>query len=381
MSAYKAVYSASCKDYDYEKIKTIIFSHFDSIIEECYNDFDFSEKNVALKPNLLAKRTPDAGITTNPAFIRAAAEYFLQKGANVVICDSPGGVYNTAAITSIYNVCGMKDAAEKSGAVLNLDMGQTEMFNNEGVVSKSFPIINPLANADFIVNLCRMKTHSLCNMSAAVKNMYGAIPGLLKAEQHARFPDQKDFSRYLLDLCATVKPGINVIDAIIAMEGNGPAGGTLKKVGLILSSSDPYVLDRVSCHIMGYKHTEVLTVKNSFDRVLCPENLSDIDIVGENIDPYVSPFKRPDSSAGGLIKQLPNILGGRLQKWIEPRPVIVKKKCVGCGECARCCPQETIDIVDKKAVINYDKCIKCYCCQELCPMKAVAIKRNLVMKF
>jgi len=113
---------------------------------------------------------------------------------------------------------------------------------------------------------------------------------------------------------------------------------------------------------------------------LCPEDITEIKIVGENIESYVSNFKRPDSSAGGVIKQLPNLFGGRLRKWLEPRPVIIKKKCIGCGECARCCPQETIDIVNKKAVINYDKCIKCYCCQELCPMKAVSIKQNLVMK-
>lgn len=381
MSAYKKVYSASCNGYEYENIREIVYNHFDSIISEEYPNFDFKDKNVALKPNLLAKRSPDAGITTNPVFVRVSAEYFLEKGAKVVICDSPGGVYNTASMNGIYSVCGMKDASEKSGAELNFDMGQKEMFNSEGVVSKSFPIISPLANADFIVNLCRLKTHSLCNMSAAVKNMYGSIPGLLKAEQHARFPEQKDFSRYLIDLCGTVKPNISVIDSIIAMEGNGPAGGTLKKVGLVLSSCDPYVLDRVACHIMGFKTDEVLTVKNSCKMGLCPEEVSEIEISGENVAKYVSSFKRPDTSAGGVIKQLPNIMGGRLRKWLEPKPAIVAKKCVGCGECAKCCPQETIKIVNKKAVIVYDKCIKCYCCQELCPMKAVAIKRNLFMKF
>ena len=375
------VYADSCEFYDRERIKEIVFNHFDKIISEQYNDFDFEDKKVALKPNLLAKRNPDAGITTHPYFVSAAAEYFLNKGAKVVICDSPGGVYNTASITGIYNVCLMKQAAEESGAELNFDMGHTEMSNKDGEVSKSFSVINPLAQADFIVNLCRLKTHSLCNMSAAVKNMYGSIPGLMKAEQHARFPAQKDFSRYLVDLCCAVCPSISVIDAIIAMEGNGPAGGTPKKVGLVLSGANPFVLDLCASGIMDFDIDEVLTVKNAVSRGLCPESREDVKIVGEDIKKYVSHFKRPDSSAGGLIKQMPNLFGGRLRKWLEPRPVIKKKKCVGCGECAKCCPRETINIVDKKAVIKYDKCIKCYCCQELCPMKAVEIKRNLFMKF
>ncbi len=375
------VFTSACAEYDYDLIKEIVYDHFDNIIKEHYADFDFRKKKVALKPNLLAKRSPDAGITTHPHFVRAAAVYFLEKGANVVICDSPGGVYNTAAMTGIYNVCMMKSAADESGASLNFDMAHTEMYNKDGELSKSFSIINPLANADFIVNLCRLKTHALCNMSAAVKNMYGSIPGLMKAEQHARFPAQKDFSRYLIDLCCTVAPSISVIDAVVAMEGNGPAGGTLKKVGLVMSSANPFVLDLVASRIMGYDIDDVLTVKNSALRGLCPEKHEDVTVVGVSVDEYVSDFKRPDSSAGGLIKQMPNLFGGRLRKWLEPKPVIKTKKCVGCGECAKCCPRETINIVDKKAVIKYDKCIRCYCCQELCPMKAVEIKRNIFMKF
>lgn len=374
------VYSSACADYDYRKVKEVVYNHFDSIISECFGCIDFSEKNVAIKPNLLAKRSPDAGITTNPAFVKAACEYFVEKGANVVICDSPGGVYNNGTMTAIYNICMMKPCADETGASLNFDMGHSEMFNKNGEVSKSFNIINPLAKADFIVNLCRLKTHSLCNISAAVKNMYGSIPGLMKAEQHARFPMQKDFSRYLVDLCETVAPSINLVDAVVCMEGNGPAGGTLKNVGLVLSSSNPFVLDLVASEIMCFELDEVLTVKNSVARGLCPERAEEVEIVGESIVEYKSPFKRPDSSAGGLIKQLPNVFGGRLRKWLEPRPVIKKKQCIGCGECAKCCPRETIDIVDKKAVIKYDKCIKCYCCQELCPKKAVEIKRNPFMK-
>ena len=380
MSDNYIVYSSSCGEYKYDKIKEIIYSHFDQIISAEYSEFDFKGKNVALKPNLLAKRTPEAGITTNPLFVKAAGEYFISKGAKVIVCDSPGGIYNNMIMNSVYNVCGMKKAAEESGIELNYDMGSAEKFLKDGVVSKSFNIINPLTKADFIVNLCRLKTHSLCGMSAAVKNMYGSIPGLQKAEQHARFPHQKDFSRYLIDLCRVVSPSISVVDSVIAMEGNGPAGGTLKRVGVVISSANPYALDYIASHIMGFSVNEVLTVKNSIEQGLCPKNIDEIAVVGDDIEAYVSDFKKPDSSAGGLIKQLPNFLGGRLKKWLEPRPYIVVSKCVGCGECANCCPQATIKIENKKAHIDYDNCIRCYCCQELCPMKAVSIKRNPFMK-
>jgi Pyruvate/2-oxoacid:ferredoxin oxidoreductase delta subunit len=95
---------------------------------------------------------------------------------------------------------------------------------------------------------------------------------------------------------------------------------------------------------------------------------------------YVSDFKRPDSHAGGLIKQLPVVFGGRLQRYLEPRPVVNKSKCIGCRECQKCCPAQTIKIENNKATIIRENCIKCYCCQELCPKKAIYIKRSIFLK-
>lgn len=100
------------------------------------------------------------------------------------------------------------------------------------------------------------------------------------------------------------------MDSVIAMEGNGPAGGTLKRVGVVISSANPYALDYIASHIMGFSVNEVLTVKNSIEQGLCPKNIDEIAVVGDDIEAYVSDFKKPDSSAGGLIKQLPNFLEG-----------------------------------------------------------------------
>lgn len=372
------LYDLDC--YDYDKVKNTVFPLISHMLDDNGIEKEsLAGKKVVLKPNLLAKREAEAGITAHPSFVAAAGEFFVSLGADTVIADSPGGVYNVSTLEGIYKVTGMNDAAVKSGAVTNKDTGYVSVHEPEAS-AKKFNIINPLNEADLVVNLARLKTHALCEVSLSVKNMFGAIPGLQKAEQHARFPGRNEFADMLCDLCLVTAPQINIIDGVCGMEGNGPAGGTLKKVGAVIASANPFAADIVAAKIMGYNEKEVGTIDCAVKRGLCPESIGGLEIIGEDYTKYVSSFKRPDASAGGLLKQLPSMFGGKLQKFLEPKPVVNKKKCIGCGECMRNCPVSTIKIKDKKAEIEPKACIKCYCCQEFCPVKAIKIKSNFIFK-
>lgn len=373
----KKIYALKCSDYDENIVKECVYELLNRQTEEL--GFEISGKNILLKPNLLAKRTPNMAVTTNPQILKYAALFFTERGGEVLVADSPGGVYNASILKGVYKVSGIERAAEEGGAKLNFNTGYKNM-PADGKKSKNFDIIEPVVQADLVVNLPRLKTHALCEMSAAVKNMFGSIPGLMKAEMHARFPARSDFAAMLVDLCILTAPQINVLDAVICMEGNGPAGGSLKKVGLLLGGVNPFVLDRIGAYLMGYEANEVGTLSESIKRGLTPENIEEVEISGEDIKPYKSDFLRPDGHAGGIVKQIPTLFGGRVQKWMEPRPQVIEEKCIGCGECERCCPVKTIEIKDGKAHINSEKCIKCYCCQELCAMKAIRVKRKKFLK-
>lgn len=368
------VYLEALDDYEYCSVKKVLFPIFEKVC--CDNGMDedfFKGKKVAVKPNLLSKSAVERCVTTHPSYTRAACEYFASLGADVVVCDSPGGIYNKGTFFAIVKETGTKEAAEQGGGKINDDFG-FELCSNKDYSLYSFNIINPLYEADVVVNLARLKTHALCEMTAAVKNMFGSIPGLQKAEQHARFPKKDSFADMLCDLCLINAPQINIVDAVVCMEGNGPSGGTLRKMGAVFASADPFSLDLACSHVMGYGKDEVGTVKASRKRKLCADTVEELEIVGDDINKYICKFKRPDAAAGGIVKQIPSIFGGKLRDALERKPVVNNKKCVGCGICRNNCPVDAITINSKKAKIDKTKCIRCYCCQEFCPKEAISAR-------
>jgi len=351
----------------------------------------FRGKRVAIKPNLVMKTTPETAATTNPTVLEAMIRILKESASDIVIAESPGGLYTEATLRANYRSNGITEVAERCSVRLNYNTSSVKMEAKEGKASKLFDIITPIAEADVIVNLAKLKSHSLTNYSGAVKNYFGTVPGVMKFEMHARFPDYNDFGSMLVDLCTMligVKPTFNVLDGIIAMEGNGPTGGDPRRANCIMSSLDPFSVDVAGAYIIGADG--VIMLEEGKRRGCCPSNADELTLLGdESLDDFkIADFKRPDTNRRGgssLLAKLPTMFGGRLNKWLQPRPVINKKICVGCGECDRSCPKHTIEMRKnkkgkKQAYIIDENCIKCYCCQELCPFKAVKIKKNPIIR-
>lgn len=381
------VFVRRCEDYNEEKLYLIFKESFGALgIDKSM----FERKNVLLKPNLVMAKQPDAAATTHPAFARAVARLVRELGAaSVVLADSPGGPFNDTYVSVVYSTCGMKVAAKDGTFALNDDFGFSEVHTSS-VKLKTLNVIDAFRKADVIVDLCRLKTHSLTGMSCAVKNLFGLIPGVEKFQMHSNFPEIGNFSEMLVDLAQYVtetKPFLAICDAVISMEGNGPSHGIPKKTGMVLVSRSPFCLDVIGERILsGAKGDDTAAIRHlniAAERGVMPRNWRDIEVVGDTDYP-VFEFAPPDTGAGYLLRNLPNFLGGRLVDIFSARPAINEKKCVGCGRCKDSCPKKTIEIVKKHskklAVIHREDCIKCYCCQELCPIGAVDTKQNFLIK-
>ena len=338
---------------------------------------------VVIKPNLVSKKRPGDPVTTDPRFLRAVIDAVEEAGGKVTVAESPGGPYNQGMLRAVYTACGMTKACEGTNAELNYDTGFTDVEYPEGQTVKGFPIIDPILDADVIISLPKLKTHAMTSYTGAVKNLFGVIPGTHKAELHFRLDDRAAFCSMLVDLCEYVKPTLSIMDAVMGMEGDGPTSGTARFVGLVMASADPFILDMAASAVIGYEPEEVDTVRIAAERGHTPKTTDGLTVLGLPIDEVmIHDYVKPESHFNLLkLVNLPAALNARVVSMLSSRPGIDHKKCVSCGECARCCPPKAISMESGAPVIDRQKCIKCFCCQELCPKSAVYIKRPMLNKF
>ncbi len=371
-----------CDKYDYELLVNTIEKSFENIggIEKYIKPGD----KVLLKINLLMKKHPDEAVTTHNVFVKALASVVMHAGGIVTIADSPGGLYNETILRSVYKGCKIDTVAEQLGAKLNYDTSFETVSYPEGKTVKTFPIIKPILDADVVITVPKLKTHMMTFYSGAVKNMFGSVPGVYKAEYHFSLPEKDDFCSMLVDLCSLTKPTLAIMDAVDIMEGEGPSSGIKRHFGAVLASNNPYALDLAACSLVGITANEAPTVKESIARGLCPKDENELSLVGDDFDSMkIYDLIKPQIKTTDFLdrKFIPKRLSAALNRALSPIPHFKKDVCVGCGECMRRCPAKAIEIKNGFPVLTKKKCIHCFCCQELCPKKAIVSKRHKFMDF
>lgn len=316
---------------------------------------------VLLKINLLSARGPEEAVTTDPEFVRAVVRELKKAGGLPYIGDSPAGTFSKRILTKTYEKTGIVAMAKEENIPLNFDTGSKKVIIPHGIKIKRIPICNYILKADRIFGLPKLKTHSLQYMTLACKNMYGAVPGLVKAKYHAFFPGKMAFADMLLDVYTHLNPDLFIMDAVLGMHGQGPAGGGDPiDIGLALASTDGVAMDISVCKLIGIEPTGIPLLKRAKIRGLWPDKIK-------------YPLIKPDESRIDGFK-MPNtashLQGGKKTQAKSP---LITEKCIGCGECKSICPKQAIKLVDETAVVNYSKCIRCYCCHEICPVNAIKL--------
>lgn len=341
-------------------------------------------ERIALKPNLLLAAHPDAAVTTHPAVVAAVAAAVRAAGAHPVVVESPGaGIPHTrATLRRVYRRTGLLEIAELTGLELSYDTSARSVSHPDAAVAHRVEILSALLECDGVISLPKLKTHYFMTYTGAVKNLFGAVPGFAKPGYHARLHHPVRFAHMLLDVAALVRPRLSVMDAVLAMQGDGPGlGGTPRHLGAVLASADPVALDFAACDLVGLDPQRVPVLAAASERGLAPRGGGGgadgmVAFVGDDpatlrVDDFVIPGHPVDPVGLGRAARLEVVLRPLMRELFSARPRPRADRCTGCRTCERACPTGAIAIVDRKAVVRDDLCVRCYCCHELCPDAAV----------
>lgn len=336
---------------------------------------------VLVKLNLLSAKSPEAAVTTHPAIVKATVELVQELGAIPVLGDSPGGGSTAASYKALLEKTGIQAVIDKTGCeIVRFDEAKREVAPAKAKTFKKLTLAKAVTEADVIIGLPKLKTHTLTYYTGAVKLLYGYIPGLFKTEYHLHTANDINlFADLLLDIHETYPPALTLMDAIVGMEGAGPSNGKPRKIGLVLSSKSCTALDYVAVTIAGFDPMSVPTVRLAQERRVGPARLEDVRIYGERVQPLV--VEDFEKTLTASLSRAPPFLINTLKRFIAAKPVIDVSNCKHCGECFRACPPNAIAFKKARVPdIDYSTCIRCYCCQELCPEGAITVSVPLLRR-
>lgn len=329
------------------------------------------QSRIFVKINHLSPPSPpEDNIVTHPAFAKEILRLLLDIGCRITVGDDIQSKTGDGFLIS-----GYRDTCNALGVrLVNLkEIGFREVDCRGQVLDKAY--ISPLVlESDFLINLPKLKTHSFMGYTGAVKNLFGVIPHGLRCGYHREFAKRETFGQMLVDIFSCAPPHLNIMDAIYAMEGEGPSAGVQKDVGLILASTDAVALDAVTTKIIGLDPGQIHTTKIAAERGFGEGRIEEMEILGENIpDIVVKDFKQSAVAIGLGRKKIPLFLHAFIQGQLILIPRVLQKRCTACEECVAVCPKGAVQISAEKAKIAKSRCISCMCCHEACRFHAVKL--------
>jgi uncharacterized protein (DUF362 family)/NAD-dependent dihydropyrimidine dehydrogenase PreA subunit len=328
---------------------------------------DIRGKSVLIKPNVLRASEAKEGIATHPAVLRAVVEKVEAGGpASIVVGDNPG-IFSYGANEDAFIKTGLMEAAKGYYRNIGNDLQKVD-FNPEFMPTVG--VSTAVMDADLIISLPRFKTHGLTVITGAIKNSYGILPGAQKAKLHRIAGNAERFHEILVDVFRLRVPDLFIVDAVVGMEGNGPASPDLRHIGLLLASDNAVALDAVIAVMMGVEPALLGFLRKARQVGLGDYELSTIDVIGEL--KRLPDFKLPPLSGEA------NLGDARIQKLVHGKTVLRPQAdpllCTGCGTCVSQCPVSALTINDRFPEVNEGTCVRCFCCQEICPEKAIVLK-------
>ena len=364
----------NCGQYDETLVRQAVTRAVDSL--GGWSAFVQPGDLVLLKPNMIGPRSPEQAATTHPVVVKAIVQILQELGCTVWIGDSAGGAIGGLAPTAqAFTACGYTQVAAETGALLkNFDAAGTFPVTSKVITfRKGYHLAAPPFEADVVINLPKLKTHSAALYTGALKNLFGLVPGLFKAEFHRQAPTNEEFAKVIADINLNTPVQLTIMDAIVGMEGAGPTAGTPREVGLVLASTDRVALDVIAARLIGLDPQAVPIINIAGQQGLGELAAEKITIVGDYQEqPRLDGYRLPPGR--NYNPRLAKFFLNVVVRMLKRRPEVDQASCRRCNICVENCPVQAIDPETRK--IDYGTCIECLCCHELCPHSSVALVRR-----
>ncbi len=221
---------------------------------------------VLLKPNLLTASRPTKECITRPEIVQCVAQLVQEAGGKPFLGDSPAfgsarGVAKANGYLPISEALGLP-IIEFHGARYPTS---SQDFNHLRLSKEAM-------EADVVINLPKVKSHAQLTLTLGVKNLFGCVPGKMKAWWHMEAgKDVNRFGEMLVETAKAIDPDLTIVDGIIGHQGNGPSGGEPRHLGILAASANVFALDRALLELLAVEPYLVPTVSASQRLGLCPD--------------------------------------------------------------------------------------------------------------
>jgi len=340
-------------------------------VEKVFATFpvDVYGKRVAVKINALKSCDPDQqAMVTHYRMIQAVIDMLeALKPAEILVGDSVG-TESYGNSEKIFCNARLKEGAGKYYKNFNTHL---QVVDLEQPFPRKVAVLKDVLDADVYISVPKMKTHGLTMISGSVKNNYGLLTGAQKAWYHYYSVSPDVFARILVEMYRLRKPDLVIMDAILAMEGFGPASPETRWVNKVLASTDGVAMDTVQTQIVGFQLEDVPYLRLCREMGLGETDIRRIEILGDATP--IAAYHRPTPPECSYSYRA-GVGSGRTsidfyRDRVAYRPVITAEQCrygEGCRDCVRLCPSGALTDGPNAPSLDPSLCFICSACKEVC---------------
>lgn len=242
------------------------------------------DEHVIVKPNVCNAKNPEGMVVTDFRVIKAVLDLVRERCDMVTVVESDNIAGSAESRVDGSGLMGLLD--EWGVPFLNLSHGDYEEHTVAGVVLK---MPRAVLEADYLVNLPKIKTCAHTLVTLGVKNLYGVFQQPKKSRYHKRLDDILPY------LARTVRCDLTVVDGLTCMEGNGPVVGNPVCMNLVLAGRNVVAVDAVCSRLMGYDPAKIPHIASAAKQGTGPIALDEIEVVGDDMAACTQEFEPPYS--------------------------------------------------------------------------------------